>query len=97
MPKITVTIDTDTQCVMDKRVLKWLLEGRDMEKKHAELWAAIKAAPDYPADTHICDASGAVCVRKNENYQTQDDLCTADDTLPLINEATGHDTELEDE
>jgi len=150
MPKITVTIDTDTH-----KKLKWIAENSrcPVSMSYAE---DILAALDYSADhiphmgemvihskygdsPHICDASGYECkpktachrcggagvwfggvdgnidfkcdpcpapplqftkegyvilpeisVRQKRNQNTQDNLCTADETLPPINEATGH-------
>jgi len=200
MPKITVTIDTDTQvfnigdhvevspnCIYyndwkaktleivginrarayfdSEPEIKYTIKVVDepWQYGYTDGWSAndltlIKAAPDYPADTHICDASGYECKQnaeiftRSENVQnksdnldkskcrrcdgtgvlfggvdgnidfkcdpcpapplkyskkgylilpeisvrqkpinhTQDGLCPADETLPPINEATGH-------
>jgi len=169
MPKITVTIDD-----IDKQKRKHFAKIVDrlinyspeysIDELRSMCLKMLNDNPDYPADTHICDASGHECkqnaetftrsenvqnktdnfdtlppineatgyeclshkiarttgsyhlsaecgcdecmrsliigyprVRQNPINRTQDGLCTVDETLPPINEATGHDTEVEDE
>lgn len=65
----------------------------DMPNTPKELGTAIDLAIEALKQPTHCTASGYVCVRKNVKNQTQNDLCTTDDTLPPINEATGHDVE----
>jgi len=154
MPKITITIDTDTHKVVPLEPSKVMLNHTSSAWHYSGVYRAmVKAAPDYQADTyempndvqatvvwlrsladkggkgtvsnvdaralgrvadmlcdtwgsmqclrdqadtHVCDASGYICKQNKETFTHSQNMQSKSDnldTLPPINEATGHDTQ----